>query len=132
MFRAAHASLMILSLLLCPFRCMGAVEELCVPEIKSSGCRCCQHKAAPRSNSNSSTPERPASDCGCGDCVCHGAVVPHKIVVELDYSVDLVPFSIQADECVALEMWDANRCEVMFPPDPLGRDLCLRLQRLLV
>lgn len=132
MFRAAHASLMILSLLLCPFRCMGAVEVPRASGVKnSSGCRCCQHKAAQRPDHDSS-PGRPDSDCGCGSCLCHGAVVPDKVCVDVDHTVALAPPCIHVDNFVECEMRDLNRWQATYPPDPLGRDVCVRLQRFLI
>lgn len=89
MFRAAILiPVLITSLLACPLKCMGAMQESSLP---AATCCCC-HDACldraeadlvasePRQNSSapdSSTPadELPADDCACPSCLCNGAVI---------------------------------------------------------
>ena len=134
MFRTALASLTILSLLLCPFRCMGAVDSSSASDAEvTSGCPCCHRPVADRNQAErDSSPCEPGSDCSCGNCLCHGAVVPDRVVVDLHHAAVAVLPADRADKVIGIAVAELSRAGVEFPADPLGRDLCFRLQRLLV
>lgn len=82
---AVPALLLIVSLLICPYRCLGSSRVDSAPEEeKVSGCPCCQHHAAEKATDPDSSPgdsspgdqesSTPEDDCNCGSCLCHGAL----------------------------------------------------------
>jgi len=112
---------------------MGAVEVPRAADVETSaGCHCCHRKVASSSDSRQTAPEEPDSDCGCGSCLCHGAVVSDKVLVDIDYDVVIGVFTAHADDFVCREENGLDRFELPFPPDPLGQDMCVRLQRFLI
>ena len=75
--------LLIIALLICPYRCQGSWGSGCAAESAQSACACCKHcattdgVAAP--NTATAPEDRPAplsddDDCFCGSCLCHGAI----------------------------------------------------------
>lgn len=74
------------SVLLCPLKCMGALEFLTGQNAASTGCRCCA-KHVTQETSGSKSPERDGQeDCECPLCLCHGAVVTS--MVDLDQHLE--------------------------------------------
>lgn len=89
MFRAAILiPVLITSLLACPLKCMGAMQESSLP---AADCCCCHDACRDRaeadlgaseSRQNSSAPvsstpanDLPADDCTCPSCLCNGALI---------------------------------------------------------
>jgi hypothetical protein len=76
---AVPALLLIVSLLTCPYRCLGSSRVGSAPEEEVSGCPCCQHHTAKKGADSDSNPggresSTPEDDCNCGSCLCYGAL----------------------------------------------------------
>jgi hypothetical protein len=71
MLSAIHASCLIFALLICPFRCMGAFASDCAA-VSAHQCSCCHH--AQQGDGDQDVPADHSDDCGCENCLCHGAV----------------------------------------------------------
>lgn len=89
MFAKACAALLIVGLLLCPYRCMGGIGAACADGGARPECSCCQHchPTAVTGTQHGERPEspRPADDCGCSTCLCKGAVLSQKaLLADLD------------------------------------------------
>lgn len=82
MFRTAHILLTTASLLVCPLNCLGHAagnSDGAEPK-QAQGCRCCQHAtqsttAASGPAQGDDSPSAPNDDCGCGNCLCRGAIL---------------------------------------------------------
>lgn len=85
MFQLLNITLTIFALLVCPLRCHGGfasestVAQAGVKAVPVCGCKCCA-----RQRMKSEQPGAPApheEGCGCGSCLCHGAVTTAKVDV---------------------------------------------------
>lgn len=75
MYRTTYFSpLLILTLLACPFKCMGMFEGESTEAAVKATCACCSQC----SSEQDSVPQEPSQnsedDCSCGNCLCNGAV----------------------------------------------------------
>ncbi len=71
--------LMLVSLIACPFDCMGRMTAGGVTDTCSGRCCCCSRH---QTNSDTPTPTHPTEQrC---DCICNGALITDSVVVNLD------------------------------------------------
>ena len=101
MLHATQTLLLIAAFLVCPMRCMGALDGASVQGSPRSDPGCCSHCSQPldhvgRGNDdgreNDSRGGAPAEDCGCGNCLCRGAVVAD------DDSLSFHPLELSLDQ----------------------------------
>jgi hypothetical protein len=76
MFHLAFVLLSASVTIACPFLCRGDLGGAETHSGQESNCSCCD-RAFPgeRSDPDQPQPSAPSEDCGCGDCLCQGAVV---------------------------------------------------------
>ena len=133
MIQVAHVFLMIVCLLWCPMRCMGALSgRECAQVSQRQVCSCCGHcdeQQRPTTPSGEDRqPENPADDCGCGSCLCHGAVVAGTTIDVADsdgfsYVTPLLEVDIRASISLLL-MASHSQHPCHFPPLASGRKVC--------
>lgn len=132
--QVTRVTLLIACVLLCPMRCMGAMgtpERADRPQASQERtCSCCSH------SEQQPAPSRKSQHCGCGSCLCHGAMVD---VVDID-PLDLGNFSYVTPllEMDGVSQWRQEstasrlRRPCHFPPLATGRDLCALTSTLLL
>lgn len=139
MFRLLHIILTIGALLVCPFRCSGMLTtdaSMSKGGLKAaSGCRCCRCSQRRASEENSDrVPSRHSNDCGCSNCLCHGAVTTTKVSLPIaDLCEFWVDASIACEEAATIELAASLRLDEGISPSawPDGRTLRHALQSLL-
>lgn len=119
MFTRIPVLFLILSLVLCPFRCMGLQCGHLAGNSETQTCRCCHHSPGQTSHEQpaDSNPPRPddSSDC-CNNCLCHGVIQTRddfqQVCCVLDFLTDLscVEILLPARESEFLIVrWDQPR-----------------------
>lgn len=109
--------LLILSLLLCPFRCMG---QQCGHQVASASppkCHCCHHAPAQESLPADSNPARPVDDPSCCDnCLCHGVIQSgndfQQVCHTLEFLADIPPVELSllaVGQELPASRWDQSR-----------------------
>ena len=90
MFKGALLTpVLVLSLLLCPFHCMGILTGAESGSlIAEGGCSCCERQFI-AGQASSENPESPLEDGICGNCSCHGAIAAEPV----DFSLVLADWS---------------------------------------
>ena len=132
MIRCFLALVVTFSLVACPVRCMAAA---CSAESVTSppACACCASQLAAEMP-EAPTPEMPAEeDCGCGQCVCHGAIVCEAVAIpSLIADAGLPSFAV-AGLAAAINADTTRFVMASSPPPPLtGRTLRILTQSFLI
>lgn len=74
MMSRAFSSLLILALLICPFRCLGAFcAETGAAAESVATCKCCHHAPVSEGSHSEDSPA-PSEPDACDNCLCHGAL----------------------------------------------------------
>lgn len=132
MSKALLTSVLTLSLLLCPFHCMGILTGAEQgSSIMEGGCSCCEHFST-TGQASSDNPEAPQEDGVCGNCSCHGAIAadPVDFSIVLDVWTDLPTFSLAAEaETPPLQLCRADLAELRPAP---RCSICIIQQSLLL
>lgn len=76
MLHATQILLLIAAFLMCPLRCMGALDAAHAQHSQFNA-GCCSHGSQSFDDGSRETgsQDAPAEDCGCGNCLCRGAVL---------------------------------------------------------
>lgn len=124
MVRAAVTYLLIATVLICPYLCLGENTEAADARVQRVGCSCC-HDPLPPGNE---APESPDGDER--DCLCHGAIEAAKVEGP-DFDADGLSHFWLATQDVGLALPStAARCtldsphSVHFPLQCSGREIC--------
>lgn len=87
MFRVASMFLAIAVIMACPFHCMANVGGPDAPAQQEAVCSCCGHGGPAEDPAPRRDPLTPGGDCGCGSCLCHGAVVESaQATIDLEFA----------------------------------------------
>ena len=132
MMQVAHVFLLIVCLLWCPMRCLGALSKECAQVSQKNAYSCCRHcdeQQRPTTPfGDDRQPDNPADDCGCGSCLCHGAVVAGVTIDVVDsdvfsYVTPLLKVDARAHFSLLLTASHSQHpCH--FPPLASGREIC--------
>lgn len=113
MFRWAHILVTIAFLLICPIRCVSAATSTPSGVSVRQKCACCRHKVAPKPASEQKSP--PVDDCGCGSCLCHGALrVTVVDAIDLGAVAPAFSFLMIVPECTTERSQPASASERTF------------------
>ncbi|MCC7425190.1 MAG: hypothetical protein IT428_33385 [Planctomycetaceae bacterium] len=136
MFQLLNVALTIFALLVCPIRCHGgltSVSTVAQGHVKAApacGCKCCARHRATSEKSGAPSQE---DGCGCGSCLCHGAVTTAKVSVPAIEPCEFLVASFALDVTPSVEMLVlAKRGDPDEDSTPrAGRPLRFELQSLL-
>ena len=117
---------MLMSLVVCPFDCMGRMTTADVTGVSAGGCPSCTH-----CGTDSDDPCGPNSGGQRCDCICNGAVLTDNVSISADWSVawcvDAVEVVAPVEHALAAARLESNdaACQMR-----LGRSLHLALHSL--
>jgi hypothetical protein len=137
MFQLLNVALTIFALLVCPIRCHGGLSAIAkvaqgsVKAVPVCGCKCCARNRT--TTEKPGTPAPQEEGCGCGSCLCHGAVTTVKVSIPAIDACEFLVASLALDETPSAEMLAlAERGDLQDDAIPrAGRPLRFELQSLL-
>ena len=131
MVATLHILVLVCSLVVCPLRCMGLD---CAAEATETGASCCRCEHCQRTSTEPTDHDdepRPAKDCSCGSCLCHGAVLSDdEVIVQPLDSFTAVATVVIPEVHVNLTALVQQPSESR--PPSSGKVLCISKQALLL
>jgi hypothetical protein len=121
MLRTTTSHLLIATLLICPYLCLGEAAGAIGASHHKGGCSCTRHA----DQSSRETPQ--PCDENEPDCLCHGAIIGGVRSAELEISAVLsINWLVDDTHLSSIKISSADACfEPHFPPHSTGREICM-------
>jgi hypothetical protein len=109
MWRLLLVAVLIFSLYICPFVCMGQCCPVVVNSDQADICPCCAGRELP-----AEAPAPPSGDAECCDCICEGAVLVERAEACDLTEIESVAVAIPVDELSSRCFADSTNRDFLF------------------